>query len=87
MILAPLKMVLQTEIDTNNEYIRKFEVEGQPGAVKYEFKKKIGEIIVLVAVRFYIQITVENIEEKAVADLKTITKLIDIAGLTNLAKK
>ena len=55
--------------------------------MKYEFKKKIGEIIVLVVVRFYIQITVENIEEKAVADLKTITKLIDIAGLTNLVKK
>jgi len=86
MLLSPIKGMLATEVDTNTQYIRKFEVGGHPGAVLYDFNSKGAQIVVLIAFRFYLHITGENIEEQAVNDVKAITKLIDIAGIAELGK-
>ncbi|MGB3863454.1 MAG: hypothetical protein WBE11_02920 [Candidatus Aminicenantaceae bacterium] len=85
--LFPIKMVLQSEIDTSTEYIKPFDAGGHPGAEKYEFNKKRAEIIVLVASRFLLTLTAENLELKATNDLMLVLKLIDIAGLAKLADK
>ena len=48
--------------------------------------KKVAEIVVLVASRFLLTLTAENLELKATNDLMLILKLIDIAGLAKLAE-
>ena len=78
--------MLDLEVDTSTHYQKKFTVEGYPGVVIYDFTNKTAEIIVLIASRFYIQISGKNIEEKAVDGLKAILNLIDIAKLAKLAK-
>ena len=86
MILAPFKTMVETEVDTSTHYQKKFTVEGHPGVVIYDFTNKTAGIIVLIASRFYIHITGENIEEQAVDGFKAIIKLIDIKKLAELAK-
>ena len=86
MILAPIKSMLDLEVDTSTHYQKKFTVEGYPGVVIYDFTNKTAEIIVLIASRFHIQISGKNIEEQAVNDVKAITALIDIAGIAELGK-
>lgn len=86
MILAPIKSMLDMEIDTSTHYQKKFTAEGNPGVVVYDFTNKAAEIIVLIASRIYIQISGKNIEEKEVDSLKAILNFIDIAGIAKLAK-
>lgn len=86
MILTPIKMQLDIEVDTSTQYQKKFTVEGYPGVVIYDLNSKAAQIIVVIASRFYLHITGENIEEQAVNDLKAITKLIDIVGIAELGK-
>jgi len=86
MILAPIKSMLDLEVDTSTHYQKKITVEGYPGVVIYDFTNKTAEIIVLIASRIYIQISGKNIEEQAVDGLKAILELIDIAGIAELEK-
>ncbi len=86
MVLAPIKSILDMEVDTSTHYQKKFTAEGHPGVVIYDFTNKAAEILVFIAFRFYLHITGENIEEQAVDGLKAIIKLIDIAGIAELAK-
>jgi len=84
MAYQSIKMAMNFEIDTSEEYIKKAEVQGCPGIVKYTYEDKEGELMLLVAERFIFHLTGENIEDTS--ELVDIAKSFDLAGLAKLAK-
>ena len=84
MAYAGIKMAMNFEIDTSEEYVKKVTIKGFPGIEKYEYEDKDGQIMLLVAERFVVQVEGENVPDTA--ELKNITEGLDLEGLAKLAK-
>jgi hypothetical protein len=84
MAYAGIKMAMNFEIDTSDEYVKKVTIKGFPGIEKYEYEDKDGQVMLLVAERFVVQVEGENIPDTS--ELKTITEGLDLEGLAKLAK-
>lgn len=84
MAYAGIKMAMNFEIDTSDEYVKKVTIKGFPGIEKYEYEDKDGQIMLLVAERFVVQVEGENVPDTS--ELKKITEGLDLEGLAKLAK-
>ncbi len=84
MFYAGIKIFINREIDTSDEYIKKLTVDGFPGAEKYSRTDKSVDIIILINDRFYIQIEGENFSDPS--ELVVVAKTLDLAGIAKLEK-
>ena len=84
MAYAGVKMAMNFEIDTSEEYVKKVTIKGFPGIEKYEYENKDGQVILLVAERFVVQLEVDNVPDTS--ELKKIAEGLDLEGLAKLAK-
>lgn len=84
MAYAGIKMAMNFEMDTSEEYVKKVTIKGFPGIEKYEYEDKDGQVILLVADRFVVQLEEENAPDTS--ELKKIAEALDLEGLAKLAK-
>jgi hypothetical protein len=84
MAYAGIKMAMNFEMDTSEEYVKKVTIKGFPGIEKYEYEDKDGQVILLVADRFVVQLEEENAPDTS--ELKKIAEMLDLEGLAKLAK-
>lgn len=84
MAYAGIKMAMNFEIDTSEEYVKKITIKGASGIERYEYEDKEGQIMLLVADRFVVQLDEENIADTS--ELKKIAEMLDLEGLAKLAK-
>jgi hypothetical protein len=84
MAYAGIKMAMNFEMDTSEEYVKKITIKGFPGIEKYEYEDKDGQVLLLVADRFVVQLEEENAPDTS--ELKKIAEELDLEGLAKLAK-
>jgi hypothetical protein len=84
MAYAGIKMAMNFEMDTSEEYVKKVTIKGFPGIEKYEYEDKDGQVMLLVADRFVVQMEEEDIPDTS--ELKQIAEKLDLEGLAKLAK-
>jgi hypothetical protein len=84
MAYAGIKMAMNFEMDTSEQYTKKITIKGFPGIENYEYEDKEGQVILLVAERFVVQLDEENVPDTSEA--KTIVEMLDLEGLAKLAK-
>jgi len=84
MAYAGIKMAMNFEMDTSEEYVKKVTIKGFPGIEKYEYEDKDGQVILLVADRFVVQLEEDNVPDTS--ELKKIAEVLDLEGLAKLAK-
>ncbi len=84
MMSMGLKMSMNFEIDSSEEYVKKIEVQGFSGVEKYNYADKDAEVILLLADRFIVQLEGEDFENTK--DLVNIADSLDLKGIAALAK-
>jgi hypothetical protein len=84
MAYAGIKMAMNFEIDTSDEYVKKVTIKGFPGIEKYEYEDEDGQVMLLVADRFVVQVEGENVPDTS--ELKNIAEALDLEGLAELAE-
>ena len=84
MAYAGIQMMMNFEVDTSEEYIKKTEVKGFNGIEKYTYEDKEAEVMLLVAKRFIVHLSGEEFE--GTEELVTIAGSLDLEGLAKLAK-
>jgi len=84
MAYAGIKMAMNFEMDTSEEYVKKVTIKGFPGIEKYEYEDKDGQVMLLVADRFVVQLEEENVPDTS--ELKQIAEQLDLEGLAKLAE-
>ncbi len=84
MAYAGIKMAMNFEMDTSEEYVKKVTITGFPGIEKYAYEDKEGQVMLLVADRFVVQLEEDNIPDTS--ELKEIAEMLDLDGLAKLAK-
>ena len=86
MVLAGIKMMMQFEVDSSEEYIKKVTVDGFPGVEKYNYDDKDAELILILEDRFLVLLDGDEIEKGQVSELTSIAKALDLKGIAALAK-
>ncbi len=86
MVLAGFKMMMQFEVDSSDEYIKKVTVDEFPGVEQYNYDDKDAELILVLKDRFLIQLEGDEFEKEQVSDLTDIAKALDLSGIAALAK-
>lgn len=84
MVYTGIKMAMNYEIDTSEEYVKKLTINAFPGIEKYEFEYKKAEVILLISERFLVQVEGRGFEDTS--ELKAIAENLDLEGIANLAK-
>jgi hypothetical protein len=84
MAYQSIKMAMNFEMDTSDEYLKKTEINGYPGFVKYTYEDKEAELMLLVADRFIFQMSGENMKDTS--ELVDIAKSFELGKLAKLAK-
>jgi hypothetical protein len=84
MAYAGIKMAMNFEMDTSEQYTKKITIKGFPGIENYQYEDKEGQVILLVEERFVVQLDVENVSDTSEA--KTIAEMLDLEELAKLAK-
>jgi hypothetical protein len=84
MYYASIRMTMNYEIDTSDEYTKKATINGFPAMEHYEYEDKDAQIIILVADRFIVTLDGGNFEDTK--ELKSIAESLDLEGLSRLAK-
>lgn len=84
MVYAGIKMAMNFEIDTSEEYVKKITIKGFPGVEKYNYENKEAEVMILVADRFLV--ILDGSPFKDTSELKAIAEILDLEGIANLAK-
>jgi hypothetical protein len=84
MVYAGIKMAMNFEVDSSEEYIKKIEVNGFPGVEQYNYESKEAELMILIAERFLLHFEGENFDNDA-SELVTIAAGFDLAGIAALA--
>ena len=85
MVFAGVKMAMNFEVDSSDEYIKKITIKNFPGIEKYEYDSKDGEVNLMIADRFLVKIEGDDIED--CSSLKDVAEKLDLEGLSQLAKK
>ncbi|MFC2161513.1 hypothetical protein ACFLRX_07670 [Acidobacteriota bacterium] len=86
MVLAGIKMMMQFEVDSSDEYIKKVTVDDFPGVEKYNYDNKDAELILVLKDRFLIMIEGDEFEKNQVSELIDIAKALNLSGIAALAK-
>jgi len=84
MVYSSFKMMANFEIDSSEEYVKKVTIKGFPAVEKYEYGNKEAMILILVADRFLVNLTENNVNDTS--ELKKIANLLDLNKLAKLAK-
>ncbi len=84
MVYASIKMAMNYEVDTSEEYIKKATVKGHPAMEKYEYDDKDAQVIILIKDRFIVTLEGENFEDTS--ELKSIAASLDLDGIAALAE-
>jgi hypothetical protein len=84
MVYASIKMAMNFEIDTSEEFVKKITFQGYPGIEKYEYSSKSAEIILLLADRFLVQLEGDGFEDTS--ELKKIAENLDLKAIAGLAE-
>jgi hypothetical protein len=84
VVYQSIKMAMNFEIDTSEETIKKTEILGFHGIVKYSYEDEEAEVMLLVADRFIFQMTGENMKDSA--EIIELVKSFDLQKLAKLAK-
>lgn len=81
---AGFNMMRQFEIDTSEEYVKKVDIQGYPGVDRYNYEDKEGDVMLLVAERFLVEIEVSDVENTD--DAKEVAEILELDKLADLAK-
>lgn len=84
MMYAGIKMAMNYEIDTSEEYIKKTTIKGYPGVEQYEYEDKDAQILILIGDRFIVTLEGDNFEDTS--ELKSVAESLDLDGIAKLAK-
>ena len=84
MAYQSINMAMNFEFDTSDEYLKKTEVQGCLGFIKYTYDDKEAELMLLIADRFIFQLSGENMDDTS--ELVEITESFDLGKLAKLAK-
>ena len=82
MVYAGIKMAMNFEIDTSEEYIRKTTVKGFPAVEQYEYEGRLAKIMILAAERFLVNLEEENADDSS--EVKAVAETLDLEGLADL---
>ena len=80
-----IKMAMNFEIDTSEEYVKKITIQEFSGIEKYNYGNKEAEVILLLNDRFVLTLTGDNFENTE--ELKEVAALLDLSGIADLANK
>jgi len=84
MVTAGIRMAMNFEVDSSDEYVKKIEIKGFPGVEKYTYADKDAEVMLLLNDRFLVQLEGEGFEDAK--DLVTIAESLDLNGIAALNK-
>jgi len=84
MMYAGVKMAMNFEIDTSEEYVKKITIKGFSGIERYDYEDKEAEVIILIGERFLVQLEGNNFKDASL--LTAIAETLDLKGIANLAK-
>jgi len=84
MVYASIKMAMNYEIDTSEEYIKKTTIKDYPAMEHYEFEDKDAEVIILIKDRIIVTLKGKNFEDTS--ELKSIAESLNLDGIAELAK-
>jgi opacity protein-like surface antigen len=84
MVYAGIKMAMNYEIDTSEEYTKKTTIKGYSAMEHYEFEDKDAQVIILIKDRMIVTLEGENFEDTS--ELKSIAELLDLDGIAELAE-
>lgn len=83
MIYASIKMAMEFEMDTGEEYQKKITVKVYSGVEQYHREDKEAAVIILIADRFLLRLEGRSIEDPA--ELRAIAETLDLDGIAGLA--
>jgi len=86
MVMAGFKMMMQFEVDTSDEYIKKVTVDNFPGMEKYNYDDKDAELILILKDRFLVMLEGDEFEKDQVSELTDIAKALGLSSIAALAK-
>lgn len=84
VVYAGIKMAMNYEIDTSEEYTKKTTIKGYPAMEHFEFEDKDAQVIILIKDRLVVTLEGDNFEDTS--ELKSIAESLDLDGLAELAK-
>jgi len=84
LVYTSIKMAMNYEIDTSEEYVKKITVKDFQGIETYNYEDKEASVMIIVADRFIVEVREENAENasgtKAVAEILDLKKLAALAA-------
>jgi len=86
MVMAGIRMMMQFEVDSSEEYVKKVTVDDFPGVDKYNYDDKDAELILVLKDRFLVMLEGDEFEKDQVSELTEIAKALDLSGIAALAK-
>ena len=86
MVMAGIKMMMQFEVDSSDEYVKKVTVDDFPGVERYDYDGKDAELILVLKDRFLVQLEGDEFEKDQVSELTDIAKALNLNGIAALAK-
>ena len=86
MVMAGIKMMMQFEVDSSEEYVKKVTVDDFSGVEKYNYDDKNAELILVLKDRFLIMLEGDEFEKDQVSELTDIAKALDLSRIAALGK-
>ncbi|MBU1338485.1 MAG: hypothetical protein KKD56_05400 [Acidobacteria bacterium] len=86
MVMAGIQMMMQFEVDSSEEYVKKVTVGDFAGVETYNYEDKDAKLILVLKDRFLVQLEGEGFEKDQVSELVAIAGSLDLNGIAALAK-
>ena len=86
MVMAGIKMMMQFEVDSSEEYQKKMTVGDFAGIETYNYEDKNAKLILVLKDRFLVQLEGEEFTKDQVSELVEIANSLDLNGIAALAK-
>ena len=86
MVMAGIKMMMQFEVDSSEEYVKKVTVEDFAGVETYNYDDKEAKLILVLKERFLVQLEGEEFTKDQVSELVDIAKSLDLNGIAALVE-
>jgi hypothetical protein len=84
MVYASIKMAMNFEIDTSEEFVKMITIKEHPGIEQYEYSSQNAQVILLIADRFLLQLEGDGFKDTS--ELKKIAEGLDLMGIASLAE-
>ena len=86
MVMAGIQMMMQFEVDSSEEYVKKVTVGDFAGVETYNYEDKDAKLILVLKDRFLVQLEGEGFEKDQVSELVAIAGSLDLNAIAALAK-